>query len=153
MEVVNVENIPGCFNVAIVVSRYHQDITQKLLDGALQRLQELGFHSDQITEVWVPGVTELPLTAQRLARTRNYEVILCLGSIILNETQHFDHLCKQVSHGCQQVALTHDIPVIFGVLMTDDLKQAIDQANGKKGHRGREAVDAAFEFISVLRQI
>src|SRR4051812_43227628 len=121
MEVVNVQNIPGRFNVAIVVSRYHLNITQKLLDGALERLQELKFDSDQITEIWVPGAVEIPITAQRLARTGKFEAIICFGAVIYGETKHFDYVCQQVSQGCMQVALNNDIPVIFGVLTTDNL--------------------------------
>lgn len=153
MEVVNVQHIPGCFNVAIVVGRYHQEVTQKLLDGAVQRLQELGFSSEQITEVWVPGAVEIPLAAQRLATTGRYEGIICLGAVVFGETRHFDYVCEQVSQGCQRVALNHDIPVIFGVLTTDNVQQAHDRAGGAKGHVGRQSADAVFEMISVLRQI
>ena len=153
MEVVSVQDIPGRFNIALVVSRYHGEVTQKLLDGAVNRLQELGFESDQIAEIWVPGAVEIPLAAQRLARTGKYEVIICLGAVIFGETRHFDYVCEQVSQGCQQVALNNDIPVIFGVLTTDNLQQALDRSGGAKGHVGRQSADAAFEFNSVLRQI
>jgi 6,7-dimethyl-8-ribityllumazine synthase len=151
--VLNVQNIPGTFNIAIVVSRFHGDITQKLLEGAETRLQELGFTPERIMVVWVPGAIEIPLTAQRLARTGNYEAIICLGAVIFGETKHFDYVCQQVSNGCQQVALTQDIPVIFGVLTTNDLQQAKERVGGKKGHVGRQSADAAFELVSVLRQI
>lgn len=153
MQEIKTKDIPGRFNVAIVVGRFHLEITQKLLDGAIERLQELGFDSDQVTIVWVPGAVEIPFTAQRLARTEKYAAIICLGAVIFGETKHFDYVCQQVSHGCQQVALTNDIPVIFGVLTTDNTEQAHARAGGAKGNMGRYAADSAFELISVLYQI
>lgn len=153
MQEFTVKDIPGKFNVAIVVSRYHTSITQKLLDGAITRLQELDFDTDQITTIWVPGAVEIPLTAQRLARTEKYAAIICLGAVIFGETKHFDYVCQIVSQGCQQVALANDIPVIFGVLTTDTITQAQERAGGTKGNMGRYAVDSAFELLSVLQQI
>jgi 6,7-dimethyl-8-ribityllumazine synthase len=153
MDILNVKNIPGRFSIAIVVSRFNQDITQKLYDGAIKRLKELDFDTQQITVVWVPGAIEIPLAAQRLARTEKFEAIICLGAVIMGETQHFDYVCQQVSYGCQKVALYYDIPVIFGVLTTNTEEQAYDRVGGKHGHIGRSAVDTAFEFISVLHQI
>jgi 6,7-dimethyl-8-ribityllumazine synthase len=153
MPTLNVQNIPGTFNVAIVVSRYNGEITQKLLDGVQERLQELGFTKERLTIIWVPGAVEIPLAAQRLARTGKYEAIICLGAVIFGETRHFDYVCEQVSQGCQHVALSHDIPVIFGVLTTDNIQQAHDRVGGEKGHVGRQSADAAFELVSVLRQI
>jgi 6,7-dimethyl-8-ribityllumazine synthase len=141
------------FKVAIVVSRFNQEITQKLLDGACERLQELGFNPKNLTIVWVPGAVEIPLAAQRLAKTKRYEVIICFGAVVFGETRHFDYVCSQVSDGCQKVALDYNIPVIFGVLTTDNMQQAHDRVGGRKGHAGRSAVDALYELVSVLRQI
>jgi 6,7-dimethyl-8-ribityllumazine synthase len=153
MQVLNVQNIPGCFNVAIIISRFNQDVTQKLYEGAIQRLHELNFNTQQITIIWVPGAVEIPITAQRLAQTDKFEAIICLGAVIMGETKHFDYVCQQVSQGCQQVALAHNIPVIFGVLTVTTKEQAYDRVGGKHGHLGRSAVDTAFELISTLRQI
>ena len=153
MKILDVQNDVACFNIAIVVSRFNHDITEKLLAGAVERLQELGFNKDQITAIWVPGAVEIPLAAQRLARSGKYEAVICLGAVIFGETRHFDFVCQQVSQGCQQVALTHDIPVIFGVLTTQNKEQANDRVGGKKGHMGRESANAAYELISVLRQM
>lgn len=153
MQVFNVKDIPARFNVAIVVGRFHLDITQKLLDGAVERLHELGFDADQITTVWVPGAVEIPIAAQRLARTGNFAAIICLGAVIYGETRHFDYVCQQVSAGCQQVALTNDVPVIFGVLTTDNIEQAHERTGGCKGNMGRYCADSAFELVSVLQQI
>lgn len=153
MQVLDKQEVPSRFNIALVVSRYHHEITNKLFEGALARLQELGFDSEQITTIWVPGAVEIPITAQRLARTGKYEAIVCLGAVIYGETRHFDYVCEQVSQGCQQVALMHDIPVIFGVLTTNNMQQAQERTGGTKGHAGREAVDAAYDLISVLSHI
>lgn len=153
MHVLNVQNIPGCFNVAVVISRFNQDVTQKLYEGAIERLHELNFNTQQITIIWVPGAVEIPITAQRLAQTDKFEAIICLGAVIMGETKHFDYVCQQVSQGCQQVSLTQNIPVIFGVLTVATKEQAYDRVGGKQGHLGRSAVDTAFELISALRQI
>jgi len=153
MKILDAQNDTACFNIAIVVSRFNHDITEKLLAGAVERLQELGFHNDQITAIWVPGAVEIPLAAQRMARSGKYEAVICLGAVIFGETRHFDFVCQQVSQGCQQVALTHDIPVIFGVLTTQNKEQANDRVGGKKGHMGRESANAAYELISALRQM
>jgi 6,7-dimethyl-8-ribityllumazine synthase len=152
MKVYDIEEIKCRFNVAIVVSRYHHEITQKLLDGALERLQELGFDNEQISIAWVPGAVEIPIAAQRLARTGKFEAVICFGAVIYGETRHFDYVCEQVSQGCQQVALMHDIPVIFGVLTTNTMQQAHERTGGKKGHVGRDSANAAYELISVLCQ-
>jgi 6,7-dimethyl-8-ribityllumazine synthase len=121
MPILKAEIIKPDFNIAIVVSRYNLDITQELLAGAVTRLFEHGFSEDHLTVVWVPGAVEIPLTAQRLARTGKFATVICLGAVIFGETRHFDYVCDQVSQGCQQVALTNDVPVIFGVLTTDNM--------------------------------
>lgn len=141
------------FNIAIVVSRFNEDITKKCVEGAMQRLQELTFDVARIPVVWVPGAIEIPLTAQRLAKTNRFDAIICFGAVILGETRHFDYVCEQVSYGCQTVALSHNIPVIFGVLTTETEEQAYERVGGGKGHIGRSAVDSACELISVLRRI
>src|SRR5579862_6617142 len=141
MKILNVQDIPGCFNVAMVISRFNQEVTQKLYDGAIERLHELNFRPEQITVMWVPGAIEIPLAAQRLAKTNQFEAIICLGAVIMGETKHFDYVCDQVSMGCQQVALTQDLPVIFGVLTVDTEEQAFDRVGGEHGHKGRSSVD------------
>lgn len=153
MQILKMQKIPGCFNMAIVVSRFNEEVTQKLYDGAIERLEELGFDSQQLTVVWVPGAIEIPLTAQRLAQTEKYEAIICLGAVIFGETKHFEYVCQQVSYGCQRVSLDHDIPVIFGVLTTETEEQAYARVGGDRGHAGRSAVDTAFQLVSTLRQI
>lgn len=153
MRIINVEHIKNQFNIAIIVSRFNEEITQKLCDGALQRLNELGFHEEQITLIWVPGAVEIPLIAKRIAQTESIEAIICLGCVIRGETSHYDYVCEQVSDGCQKVALENDIPVIFGVLTTEDEEQALERCGGVHGHKGRDSVDAAVHMASLMRQI
>lgn len=147
------KKISNGFNIAVVVSRFNEEITQKLRDGAVSRLNELGFTSKQIKILSVPGAIEIPIAAQRLAKTKKYKAIIVLGAVIQGETKHFDYVCQQVSYGCQQVALTHNIPIIFGVLTTDTEQQAYDRVGGEHGHKGREAADAAFELVKTLNEI
>lgn len=138
---------------AIVVSQFNQSITDKLLEGTLKRLNELNVNQDQINIFKVPGAVEIPFTAKLLAKTHQYHAIICLGAVIRGETDHYDYVCQQVSHGCQQVMLNFDIPVIFGVLTTQNMEQAEDRVGGKEGHKGIEAADAAIQMINLLKQL
>jgi 6,7-dimethyl-8-ribityllumazine synthase len=142
------------FNIAIIVSRFNQNITEELLKGALQRLQELNFPEQCITIIRVPGAIEIGLAAQQIAISdENCLAIICLGAVIRGETNHYDYVCQQVSYACQKVALQESIPIIFGVLTTDNEEQAFARIDEKHCHKGRDAVDAAMEMISVLEQI
>ncbi len=136
--------------IAIVVSRFNEKITQALLEGALQRFQELQPTLSVPPVYWVPGAVEIPLIAQRLALTRQYFAIVCLGCVIRGETTHYDFVCQQLSYGCQRVALDQSIPVIFGILTTENEEQALARAGGTEGHKGRDAVEAAFEMIQLM---
>jgi 6,7-dimethyl-8-ribityllumazine synthase len=153
MQIIDEQGSTNAFPLAIVVSRFNDSVTRALYEGALQRLNELDFSDHQVTVVWVPGAVEIPITAQRLAATATYEAIITLGAVIRGETSHYDYVCEQVSQGCQQVALAHNIPVIFGVLTTETDEQAIERSGGGKGNKGREAVDAAMEMVAVLRAV
>jgi 6,7-dimethyl-8-ribityllumazine synthase len=139
--------------LAIVVSRFNTRVSQALHDGAIQRLKELNFPEQNITVVWVPGAVEIPLIAHRLAKNDAYAAIICLGTVIRGETGHYDYVCKQVSDGCQHVALQHEIPVIFGVLTTENEEQALARCGGNHGHKGKYSVDAAFSMVSIMQQI
>lgn len=141
------------FHLAIVVSEFNAEITELLLAGALERLKERGFSEAYIAVIKVPGAVEIPLVAQLLARTDLYSAIICLGAVIQGETDHYRYVCEQVSQGCQQVALAHEIPVIFGVLTTQNEAQAFARAGGAEGNKGREAVDAAVRMVEVLQKI
>jgi len=137
------------FNLAIVVSRFNEEITEALLNAALQRLQELKFPEERITVVKVPGAVEIGLIAQQLAVSEaNYLAIICLGAVIRGDTDHYDYVCQQVSYACQKVALEESIPVIFGVLTTDNEEQALARIS-----KGTEAVDVALTMVSVLDQL
>lgn len=139
--------------IAVVVSRFNEEITQRLHDGAVKRLQDMGFNEDQYTVAWVPGAVEIPFIAQRFAATKQYAAVICLGAVIRGDTTHYDYVCQQVSFGCQKVALEKNIPVIFGVLTTENEEQALERTGGTHGHKGSDAVDAALDMISVLQQI
>lgn len=141
------------FRIAIVISRFNIEITERLLAGAIKRLTELNIPEENVVIYWVPGAVEIPVTAQRLAQTETYEVIIVLGAVIRGDTDHYDAVCQQVNIGCQQVAIQNGIPVIFEVLMTENEEQAMERAGGAHGNKGSEAVDAAFDMVSVLRQI
>ncbi len=139
--------------IAIVKSRFNEDITTRLFDGAFARLQELGVEKNNITSVEVPGAIEIPITAQCLAKTKIYDAIIAIGAVIQGATDHYQYVCQQVSDGCQHVALTYDIPVIFAVLTTRSHLDALDRSGGKKAHLGREAADIALEMIDKLQTI
>lgn len=137
--------------IGIVVSRFNEEITSRLLEGAISRLKELK-QSDP-TVVHVPGAIEIPLVAQKLAQTGHYDAIVCLGAVIRGETSHFDFVCQQVSMGCQNVMLSHGLPIIFGVLTTENEEQAMERLGGKHGHKGRDCADAAVEMVSIIRSL
>jgi len=136
--------------IAIIVSRFNEEVTQKLQQGALERLIEQGVLSQNIKTVWVPGAVELPLIAQQHARL-GYDAVICLGAVIRGETDHYDYVCQSVTYGCQRVALTNNIPVIFGVLTTNNEAEAWDRIGGAHGHKGRDCADAALEMVSQMR--
>lgn len=138
---------------AIVVGEFNQHITEKLLDGALSRLEEQGIAQDHIHVFKVPGAVEIPLAAQLLAKKRDYLAIICLGAVIRGDTDHYDYVCEQVSQGCQQVMLAFEIPVIFGILTTNNEQQAQDRIGGKEGHKGKDAADAAIAMVNIVKTI
>lgn len=153
MKTIDAKNASKIFPIAIVVSRFNEEITLPLLEGALARLREKGFPDTDIKLVWVPGAVEIPLAAQRLAQQGRFDAIIALGAVIRGETDHYDYVCRLVSEGCQTVSLQNDVPVIFGVLTTNDEAQARDRIGGKHGHKGREAVDAAIEMVITLGEL
>lgn len=138
-------------SIVIVASRFNQEITTRLLHGAVERLKELEINQDELEVVWVPGAIEIPLIAQQFAKQENCEAIICLGAVIRGETEHFEYVCQQVSYGCQRVALDYDVPVIFGVLTTENEQQAWERVGGTHGHKGREAAETALEMIALMQ--
>ena len=140
-------------NLAIVVSRFNFEVTEKLLNGAVTRLQELKISRENIKVVWVPGAVEIPLMAQQFAIQGKVDAIICLGAVIKGETDHYDYVCQQVSDGCQKVMLNFNLPVIFGILTTPSVELALARAGGSEGNKGSECVDAALEMINLISQL
>jgi 6,7-dimethyl-8-ribityllumazine synthase len=138
---------------AIVVSEFNSTITDKLLEGALTRLQERGVKLEDIYVAKVPGAVEIPLIAKLLANTKKYQAIICLGAVIRGDTDHYDYVCDQVSMGCQKIMLDYDLPVIFGVLTTNNLQQALDRVGGKEGHKGIYSADAALHMSALVDEL
>jgi 6,7-dimethyl-8-ribityllumazine synthase len=141
---------PGNCRVAIVASRFNEKLVDRLLEGCQARLIERGVAEDRIDVCRVPGAFEIPLAAQRAARTGRYAAVICLGAVVRGQTPHFDFVAGQCAAGIARVALDESLPVIFGVLTTNTLKQATDRLGGSHGHAGRQAADAAVEMIHCL---
>ncbi len=141
------------FPIALVVSLFNSEVTSALKQGALERLAVYGFQTKDIKLVEVPGAVEIPLVAQRLAMKQTYGAIIALGAVIRGETSHYESVCQAVSEGCLQVSLKFDIPVIFGVLTTENEAQAWDRLGGAHGHKGHDAVDCAVTMYQTLKHI
>lgn len=139
--------------VAIVVSRFNELVTNRLLEGAVSTYRRHGLPEDQITVVYVPGSFELPVVAQRLAQSKKYGAIVCLGAVIQGETTHHEYINQQVAAGLQKIALECGIPVAFGVLTCPTMDHALDRSGGKAGNKGVEAALAAIETRNVLIEI
>ena len=141
------------FPVAVILSQFNYEITQKLLQGTLQRLIELGMDSADIMIVEVPGAIEIPLIALQLAKKKLYGAMIALGAVIRGETSHYDYVCEQVSQGLQRISLDFAIPIIFGILTTDDEAQAWERCGGNHGHKGIDAADSALAMHAILQEL
>lgn len=139
--------------LAIVVSRWNELITRKLLEGALETFRRHGGLEENITVTWVPGSFELPLVADRLAKSNRYEAVCCLGAVIQGSTMHHDYINHQVAAGIMRSSQESGVPVLFGVLTCETMEQALDRAGGKVGNKGSEAVLAAIEMVNLLKSI
>jgi 6,7-dimethyl-8-ribityllumazine synthase len=139
--------------VAIVAARFNEFITSKLVGGAVDTLVRHGADDGAIDVAWVPGAFEIPVLAQRLAASGKYDAVLCLGAVIRGATPHFDYVAAEVTKGVGQVGLTSGIPVLFGVLTTDTIEQAIERAGSKAGNKGADAAMAAMEMISLIKSL
>jgi 6,7-dimethyl-8-ribityllumazine synthase len=139
--------------VALIVSRFNSFITERLAEGALDCLRRHGVQEADLALVRVPGAWEIPLTAKRLALSRNYDAVICLGAVIRGSTPHFDYVAAEVSKGVAQVALESGVPVLFGVLTTDTLEQAVERAGSKAGNKGYAAAEAALEMVNLLKEM
>jgi 6,7-dimethyl-8-ribityllumazine synthase len=143
----------GDARFAIVVSRYNATVTEKLLAGALRTFQERGVRDDCIDVAHVPGAWEIPLIAQRMARTGVYRGVICLGAVIRGETTHDQYINRQVSDSLGRISLEFNLPVLFGVLTCNSLEQALHRAGGNVGNKGSDCADAALEMVSLLSKL
>ncbi|MDA8228630.1 MAG: 6,7-dimethyl-8-ribityllumazine synthase [Desulfitobacterium hafniense] len=137
----------------IVAARFNEFITSKLVGGALDALRRHGVKEDSVEIAWVPGAFEIPLVAQKMAESGRYDAVICLGAVIRGATPHFDYVSAEVSKGVAHVGLKTKLPVIFGVLTTDSIEQAIERAGTKAGNKGFEAAVTAIETANLLRDI
>ena len=139
--------------IAIVASRFNEFIVSKLVSGALDGLKRHGVKDDDIELTWVPGAFEIPLLAKKLAASDKYDAIICLGAVIKGATSHYDYVCAEVSKGVASVSLSTEKPIIFGVVTTDNIEQAIERAGTKAGNKGYDAALSAIEMANLLKNI
>lgn len=137
----------------IIVGRFNEFIGGKLLSGALDGLKRHGVDDSEIEIVWVPGAFEIPLAAKKMAKSKKYDAVICLGAVIKGSTPHFDFVSSEVSKGIANVSLDTEVPVIFGVLTTDSIEQAIERAGTKAGNKGYDAAVTAIEMANLLSQL
>lgn len=139
--------------IGIVASRFNEFITSKLLGGALDALKRHDVNEDNIEVAWVPGAFEIPLIASKMAKNKKYDAIICLGAVIRGNTTHYDYVCSEVSKGIAHVSLESDIPVMFGVVTTENIEQAIERAGTKAGNKGFDCAVGAIEMVNLIREI
>ena len=140
------------WKIGIVTSRFNHEITERLEGGCYERLIELGVKTEQITLVRVPGAVEIPLAASKMV-DRAYDGVIALGAVIQGDTKHFDYVCNAVERGCTELMLQSKKPIVFGVLTTNDEKQAEERVGGSHGHKGRDAADTLVEMLNLLDTI
>jgi 6,7-dimethyl-8-ribityllumazine synthase len=139
--------------VGIVVARFNEFIGSKLLGGAIDGLKRHDVKEEDIDVAWVPGAFEIPLIAAKMAKLRKYDAIICLGAVIRGSTTHYDYVCSEVSKGVAHVSLNSEIPVIFGVLTTENIEQAIERAGTKAGNKGYDCALTAIEMVNLINEI
>lgn len=139
--------------IGIVVARFNEFITSKLLGGAMDGLERHNVAKEDIDVAWVPGAFEIPLIAKKMADSGKYDAIICLGAVIRGATSHYDYVCNEVSKGIASVSLSADIPVMFGVVTTENIEQAIERAGTKAGNKGYDCALGAIEMVNLIREI
>jgi 6,7-dimethyl-8-ribityllumazine synthase len=139
--------------IAVVAARFNHFVVDKLLAGAVETLNQAGISAQDLDIVRVPGAFELPLTARKLAQSRNYDAVITLGAVIRGGTPHFEYVCSECSRGVSEAARDTGVPVIFGVLTCDDMEQATDRSGGKHGNKGADSALAAIEMADLLRKL
>ncbi|CQR74563.1 6,7-dimethyl-8-ribityllumazine synthase [Sporomusa ovata DSM 2662] len=135
----------------IVIARFNEFITSKLLGGTLDALKRHGANADNVEIAWVPGAFEIPLAAKKMAVSKKYDAVICLGTVIRGSTSHYDYVCAEVSKGVAHVGLETGVPTLFGVLTTDTIEQAIERAGTKAGNKGFDAAVSAIEMANLLK--
>ncbi len=139
--------------IGIVAARFNEFITSKLVGGALDALKRHDVSEDSVDIAWVPGAFEIPLIASKMAKSGKYDAVICLGAVIRGSTSHYDYVCSEVSKGIAQVSLSSDIPVMFGVLTTENIEQAIERAGSKAGNKGFDCAVGAIEMVNLIHEI
>lgn len=139
--------------IGIVCARFNEFIVSKLLSGALDALNRHNIKDDNIHIAWVPGAFEIPLIASKMAGSGKYDAVICLGAVIRGSTSHYDYVCAEVSKGIASVSLKSDIPVMFGVLTTENIEQAIERAGTKSGNKGFDSAMGSIEMVNLIREI
>ncbi len=139
--------------IAIVCGRFNELVTSKLLGGALDGLKRHNVPDENIEIAWCPGAFEVPLTAKKLAMSGRYDAVICLGAVIRGATSHYDYVCAEVSKGIAHIGLETGIPVMFGILTTDSIEQALERAGTKAGNKGFDCAEGAIEMINLLKEI
>ena len=139
--------------VGIVAARFNEFITSKLVGGALDGLKRHDVKEEDIDVAWVPGAFEIPLIASKMAKSKKYDAVICVGAVIRGSTSHYDYVCSELSKGIANVSLNSDIPVMFGVLTTDNIEQAIERAGSKAGNKGYECATGAIEMVNLIRAL
>ncbi len=145
--------VPQEIKIGIVAARFNEFITSKLLSGAIDGLERHNVSNDDIEVAWVPGAFEIPLIASKMAKSGKYDAIICLGAVIRGSTTHYDYVCSEVSKGIANVSLNSDIPVMFGVITTENIEQAIERAGTKAGNKGYDCALGAIEMVNLIREI
>lgn len=139
--------------IGIVASRFNEIIVNKLFGGAVDGLVRHGVHEKNITAAWVPGAFELPMVAQKMANSRMYDAIICVGAVIRGDTSHYDLVCSEVAKGVAQIELSTGVPVMFGVITTENIEQAIARAGSKAGNKGYDCALSAIEMVNLMRMM
>ena len=139
--------------VGIVAARFNEFITSKLVGGALDGLKRHDVKEEDIDVAWVPGAFEIPLIASKMAKSKKYDAVICVGAVIRGDTTHYDYVCNEVSKGVAQVGLQSGIPVLFGVITTENIEQAIARAGSKAGNKGYDCALSAIEMVNLLEQM
>ena len=153
MKIIEGKLVSDKIKIGIVASRFNEFITSKLIGGALDGLKRHDVNDDDIELAWVPGAFEIPLIASKMAKSGKYDAVICLGAVIRGSTSHYDYVCNEVSKGIAAVSLETGVPVMFGVLTTDNIEQAIERAGTKAGNKGYDCALSAIEMVNLIRSL